>query len=172
MMDNKDFINRLDDTTNDIIHTAKTCSLEQLSFKEDESWSISEILEHLLITDRVVYEIISRPSRDMNPSDEIIGNEKMQRLMVDQRKQRRVVSPETFQPKGEITDLNTFVKTFLVQRERLKNDLTTGKIVVDNRINRHPFLNEMTITDWLNFTVHHSQRHVDQIKDILQNVNT
>ena len=172
MMDIKDLISRLNDTTDDILQIAKTCSVEQLSFKEGESWSISEILEHLLITDRVVYEILSRPSSNMNPSAEIIGNEKMKKLMVDQRTQRRVVSPETFKPKGEMTDLNTFEKTFLVQRERLKNDLTTGKIVVDNRINRHPFLNEMTITDWLNFTVHHSQRHVDQIKDILQNINT
>jgi hypothetical protein len=166
-MDIKDFIDRLNYTTNDILRIVKTCSLEQLNFKQGESWSIFEILEHLLLTDRLIYAIVSRPSSDMNSSAEIIGNEKIKRLMVEQRNRRKVIAPEILKPKREIKDLNTFEKDFLVQRERLKDDITTGKIVIDNRIHKHPFLNEMTITDWLNFTVHHSQRHIDQIKDIL-----
>lgn len=171
-MDIKDFIDRLNYTTNDILIIAKTCSLEQLNVKQGESWSVSEILEHLFITDKVIYELISRPSSDISSSAEIIGNERMKMLMVEQRNQRRVISPEMFRPKGEIKDWNTFEKGFLEQREKLKADITAGIIVVDNRIHKHPFLNEMTITDWLNFTVYHSQRHIDQIKDILKNINT
>jgi DinB superfamily len=171
-MDIRDFIRRLNDTTNDVLQIIKTCSQEQLNFKQDESWSVSEILEHLFITDKVIYELISRPSSDINSSAEIIGNERMKKLMVEQRNQRRVIAPEIFKPKGEIKDLKTFEKSFFLNRERLKDDITTGKVLIDNRIHKHPFLNEMTITDWLNFTVHHSQRHIDQIKDILKNIDT
>jgi hypothetical protein len=171
-MDIKDFIDKLNGTTNDILQTVKPCSLEQLNFKQGESWSTFEILEHLFITDIVIYSMLSRPSSDMSASAEIIGNERMKRLMVEQRNQRRVTSPEIFRPKGVIKDLNLFEKDFLAQRERLKDDLTIGKIVVDNRTHKHPFLNEMTIMDWLNFTIHHSQRHLDQIKDILKSINT
>lgn len=167
-MDINDFIERLNSTTNTILQIAKSCSLEQLHFKQGNSWSILEILEHLYLTDRIIYTIISRPSSDMNSSAEIIGNDKIKRLIVEQRNQRKVITPEILKPKGEMKDLITFENAFLVERETLKENLTTGKIVVDNRIHKHPVLNEMTITDWLNFTVHHSQRHIEQIKDILK----
>lgn len=165
-MDNKEFIDRLNKTTNDILQTVKPCSPEQLHFKQEGRWNILEILEHICLTDKVIYTIISRPSIDTNPSTEIVGNDRMKKILVEQRDQR-INAPEFLKPKGEIKDLNSFEKTFLAQRETFKNDISTGKIVVDNRVHKHPLLNEMTITDWLNLTIHHTQRHIEQIKDII-----
>ncbi len=170
-MDIKDFTDRLNKTTNDILQTVKNCSPEQLNIKKDEHWSVLEILEHLYLTDRIIYTIISRPSANINPSPEIVGNDRIKKLLVEERHQK-LNAPEILKPKGEIKDLDIFEKVFLAQRETLKDHILTGKILVDNRIHKHPLVNEMTITDWLNFTIHHSQRHLEQIKDTIAYINT
>ena len=166
----EDFINRLDQTTNDILETTKNCSLEMLNFKRENSWSVLEILEHIYLTDKVIFTIISKPTTELSSTNEIIGNKNLKVIMIDQRTQRKIISPEILKPKGEIKDLNTFEKVFLTQRETLKDDLKTGKLLIDNRIHKHPFMNDMTISDWLNFTIYHTQRHTEQIKDNLNRI--
>lgn len=80
----------------------------------------------------------------------------------------RLVSPEILRPKGNIADVATFEKMFVEQRELIKQDLRSGKIIVDHRVHKHPFLGDFTISDWLNFLIYHTQRHLEQIKDILK----
>ena len=166
-MDNKDFIKNLDETTNDILKLAETCSTEQLNYKQGVSWNILEIIEHLYLTDRVIYTVISRPSEIINSSLAIIGKETMQKILVEKRS-RRITSPDVLQPKGEIKDLTTLVDMFVNQRETWKRDLSTGKISIDNRVHMHLIMGKMTIIDWLNFTVHHTQQHIEQVKDIIK----
>jgi hypothetical protein len=160
------FIEQLDKNTNDTLEIAKSCSPSELTFKQDGKWSILEILEHIYMTDRIIHVIVSRPSNNLNHTQEIIGNEKIRKIMVDLRGDK-IVSPERLKPKGDIHDVATFEKTFFQQRELLKQEIRAGKIVIDNRIHMHLFLGEMTISDWLNFIVHHTYRHLEQIKDIL-----
>lgn len=162
------FINDLDKTTNEILQLAKNCSIEQLNYKQGENWSIIEIIEHLYLTDRVIYMVISQPSEIINSDTEIVGKETIRNIMVEQRS-KKIISPDILQPKGEIKDLDTQINMFVSQRDKWKNDLSTGKIFIDNRVHMHPILGKMTIVDWLNFTVHHTQRHIEQIKDIINN---
>jgi DinB superfamily len=165
-MDINIFIERLDNTTNDTLQTVKLCSKEQLNHKQGDKWSILEILEHLYLTDNIIFTIISRPTIDISPSSEIVGNEKMKTILVDQRDQK-LITPEMLKPVGKINNLAVFEQVFLSQRETLKNNISTGKLTIDNRVHKHPILNDMTIIDWLNFTIHHTQRHIEQIKDLL-----
>lgn len=92
----------------------------------------------------------------------------MQKILVEKRS-RKITTPDVLQPKGEIKDLTTLVDMFVNQLETWKSDLSTGKISIDNRVHMHPIMGKMTIVDWLNFTVHHTQRHIEQIKDIIKN---
>lgn len=167
-MDNKDFIKKLDETTNDILKLAENCSREQLNYKQGVGWNILEIIEHLYLTDNVIYTVISRPSETIHSSSEIIGKETMQKILIEKRS-RKITTPDVLQPKGEIKDLTTLVDIFISQRETWKRDLSTGKISIDNRVHMHPIMGKMTIVDWLNFTVHHTQRHIEQVKDIIKN---
>lgn len=164
-MDLENFVENLDHTTNTVLQVAKDCSPEQLHFKEAGKWSVLEILEHLYLTDRVIFTIISRPSETISPSSEIVGNEALQKILVEKRG-HKIISPDMLQPKGEIKDLDALVNLFTSQRETLKKDLLGNKIVIDNRVHKHPFLGEMTIADWLNFTIHHTQRHLEQINEL------
>lgn len=167
-MDNNDFITRLDETTNDILQTVNKCTIEQLNYKQGECWNVLEIIEHLYLTDKVIFTIISRPSETINSSTEIVGKEAIQKAMVEQRREK-ITSPDILKPKGELKDLTMLFDIFVNQRDTWKNNLLTSEILIDNRVHKHPLLGEMTISDWLNFAIHHTQRHFEQIKDIINN---
>ncbi|HEY1038929.1 MAG TPA: DinB family protein [Bacteroidia bacterium] len=156
------YITLLDQNTINTITVAKACSELQLNTKPDGKWSPLGVLEHICITDKLIYSMLSRPASSVSEQNEIIGNEKLKRLMVG-LKDRKVMAPEMLHPKGDIKDPTAFEKVFTEQREQLKQDLESGKIIIDNRIYKHPMMGEMTVSDWLNFMIHHTQRHVIQI---------
>ncbi len=162
-MDINSFIVRLDNTTKSILQLVKSLTSPQLAFKEDGKWNILEILEHICITDKIIMIVISRPSESTHTTEDIYGARKI-KAMMDER-DKKILSPESLRPKGIFSDVFVAEKAFLQQRDTLKNSLRAGDIIIDNRIHTHPFLGEMTIGDWLNFIIHHTERHIEQIKD-------
>lgn len=158
------FIARLDNNTKEMSALVSRLSPYQLSFKENGKWNVLEILEHLYLTDKIIIAIISTPSENVHTAEDIHGKEKIRTILVDGRN-KKIASPEPLKPKGLFPDVVAFEKAFFQQRETLKNSLRRGDITIDNRIHKHPFLGDMTISDWLNFIIHHADRHIEQIKD-------
>ena len=161
------YISELDKNTGDIMQLLKECPEALLEKKQEGEWSILEILEHILITDRVVYNLLTGPC-EPGEKPEVLGAEKLKRYMVDMRS-RRAKAPEQLLPKGEIKNNAEFIEQFLKQRAFLVQALETGKIVMDNGTVKHPMLGDLSKSDWLNFIVHHAQRHLLQIQDRLAN---
>ena len=124
------------------------------------------ILEHIYLTDKIVIAIINRPTEKLHTDEEFIGNEKLKRWLVE-KQAKKVKAPEMLEPKGDLKDVATFEKVFLAQRNLLKHQIEKGEIVIDNRIHKHPMLGEMTISDWLYFLIHHTQRHLEQAKELI-----
>lgn len=164
-MTNEIFIVKIDKSTQDLLEILKGCSSEFVHFKNDIQWSILEIIEHIYLTDRVIYTIISSTSDTRNFSPEIIGDKNLQKILVINWKEK-IKSPDILKPKGEITNMGTLVNLLINQRELWKDDVLKGKISIDNRIFVHPFLGKMTVIDWVNFAIHHTQRHIHQIEGI------
>lgn len=86
--------------------------------------------------------------------------------MVEQRL-KKIASPDMLKAKGEIKSPTGLVGMLVGQRNTWKSALLTDKIIIDNRVHKHPFLGEMTIYDWINFTIYHTQRHIEQMKEII-----
>lgn len=166
-MTNKSFIVKLDKSTQDFLEILKTCSSDCVHFKNDKQWNILEIIEHIYLTDRVIYTIISSSTETRNSSREIIGDENLQKILVTNWKEK-INSPDILKPKGEITNMATLVNLLVNQRELWKDDVLKDKIIIDNRIFVHPFLGKMTVIDWVNFAIHHTQRHIQQIEGIIK----
>ncbi len=160
------FIVKIDKSTQDFLEILKACSSDCVHFKNDNQWNILEIIEHIYLTDRVIYTIISSASETRNSSLEIIGDENLQKILVTNWKEK-IKSPDILIPKGEMTNIMTLVNLFVNQRELLKEAVSKGKIIIDNRIFVHPFLGKMTVIDWVNFAIHHTQRHIQQIEGII-----
>lgn len=158
------YINDLEQNTNKLLVTVKDYPIEKLTKKNGSEWSILEILEHIYITDKVIYSIVSKPSENESKITEIVGRNKLETILVEQRNKKQQ-SPELLKPKGDFKNLTDFNSAFLTLRNTMKNGLSTGKIRFDNRIHNHFLLGEMTITDWLNFILFHTERHLKQIEE-------
>lgn len=157
------YINDLDLNTEKLIETVKNYTIEGLTAKNNDKWSILEVLEHIYITDKVIYSIVSKPSDKESKTKEIIGADKLESILVG-KINKKFQSPDLLLPKGHFQNLVDFNSAFTTLRSSIKKDLITTKIKVDNRIHNHFLLGEMTITDWLNFILFHTERHLNQIE--------
>ena len=158
------YIKELEQNTNKLLETAKEYPIEKLTEKSDSKWSVLEILEHIYLADKVIYSIVSKPSDKESKTKELFGQNKLEVVLIDQR-DKKVQSPDLLLPKGLFKNLPDFNSAFIDLRNSLKNDLITEKIKIDNRIHNHPLLGEMTISDWLNFSLFHTERHLKQIEE-------
>jgi hypothetical protein len=165
-MDLKKYSEILDNNSSEFIELINSCNLGELNFKETNVWNVLEIAEHVFLTDRLVLSLISWASERKAESEELIGFDKLNKILV-QLRGRKVSAPEIVHPKGNIRSAADFERMFLDQRNLLKANIVSGKIIVDNRIYAHPFLGEMTIRDWFYFIPNHAQRHLEQMKDLL-----
>ncbi len=167
-MDIKKYLNVLDSNTNEVLQLIKKNSNHELSKKEEGKWSSLQIAEHIYLTDKIIVAIISQPTQKKHHDNELMGNEKLQQILLAEQK-AKVKAPEILEPKGIINDTSTFERLFSEQRNLIKQAIENAEIVIDNRLHKHPMLGEMTISDWLYFLIHHSQRHLEQIKERLEN---
>jgi len=163
-MDIKKYIKRLDQNTANVLEVVGGYTTEQLTAKTGNEWCILEILEHLLLTDNIIYKLLSRTSGNVSCTKEIIGEKEMHNILVNQRN-KKVRSPEPLRPKGNLINIVDFQSGFTAIREKIKAGLITKLIVVDNRIHPHFSIGEMTIADWLNFIISHTDRHLLQIQE-------
>lgn len=161
------FIVKIDKSTQDFLEILKACPSDCVHFKNDNQWNILEIIEHIYLTDRVIYTIISSSTETRNSSLEIIGDENLQKILVTNWKEK-IKSPDILKPKGEITNMAILLSLLVNQRELWKDDVSKDKICIDNRIYVHPFLGKMTVIDWFNFAIHHTRRHIQQIEGIIK----
>lgn len=156
----------LDINTSETLKLAKGFTRAQLLLKKQGGWSIIEILEHIVIVEGGCYKLLTKNSESVAETVELFGHEKLNKLLIE-RRERKVQAPEGLHPKGAIKDVASFEQQFLLQRNFLKQNIDNKKIIVDKRTHKHPFLGDMTISDWLHFVPMHTQRHLEQIKDIL-----
>ena len=163
-MDIGEYIQELDRSTEHTLAAARAVSPDALTRHAHGSWSILGVLEHIHLTDRVVYTVASRPT-DKRHSHETAIDENEIRSTVGDRS-RKLKAPPFLEPKGKFESVMAFEAAFVSQRELLKEGLRSGRIVVDNRMQSHPWLGEMTVADWLRFLVHHTGRHIRQIDEI------
>jgi hypothetical protein len=163
------YIKELEQNTNKLLETVKEYPIEKLTEKSGSEWSLLEILEHIYITDKVIYSIVSKPSEKESNAKELFGQNKLEIILIEQR-DKKIQSPDFLHPKGYFQNLLEFNSAFTDLRNSLKNELITENVKIDNRIHNHPLLGEMTITDWLNFIPLHTERHLKQIED--RKINT
>lgn len=165
-MDLDAYVRELDASTEVVRTFAKGCSAEQLAAAKPGGWTVLQVLEHILLTERLITTIVGRPSERMSPEEELVGAGKIHHLTVV-RRDRKVQAPEVLQPQSTLRDTVMFEESFVSQRQKLKESLRSGAIVVDHRLHRHPVFGDMSIADWLHFLIGHTQRHLDQMREIL-----
>jgi hypothetical protein len=86
MLLNESYITQLEQNTEEVLKCANSISITNLQNRLPDGWSILEILEHICKTDLVLIKIISKPAVTISEMDELIGDEKMHKILVKQGK--------------------------------------------------------------------------------------
>ncbi|NCP83464.1 MAG: DinB family protein [Bacteroidetes bacterium] len=166
-MDLSAYSNELQANSDTLLKLLHTLEENKLSEKPNNEWSILEIAEHIYRADRTFIHVITQDSVKYHESEEIRGSTKIKYLLVDSRA-RKVKAPDFLEPKGKFSSIQDFENVFLQQRTSLIEKLENGSISDFTAIFPHPFLGELTVTDWLYVILHHTSRHVEQINDRLR----
>ena len=163
-MNQEAFFELMDQSTAKSLQLAHSLTPEQLAYSKPGRWSAMQILEHICMAETSIGNIMLRPSDQISEQVELMGIEKVHKMVVEERS-KKVNAPERMIPKGEITTVAEFEKIFTAQRNALKQDILNGTKIIDNRVFKHPALGEMTITDWMYFSLKHTERHLEQIRE-------
>ena len=142
----------------------------QWSFRPTyESWSIAEILEHLVLIEGRVHTIVGNMSNAPEAEspgkqiemDEIILNEVTKRTT-------KVKAPEPVCPEGRWSG-DEALQCFITNRARTMQLL--GAPLLRGRVRPHPLFGPWDGYQWLLATGSHTARHIDQIREIKADVN-
>ena len=169
-MDLNAFTQDLHTNSDKLINLLASIDENKLIEKQGEQWSILDIAEHIYLSDKTFIRVISQTVEKHHDSEELKGSHKIQRLLVDMR-ERKATAPKFLEPKGQFFSDKDFESAFKQQRESLLEKLANGNISDFTAIIPHPFLGDLTITDWLYVILHHTSRHIEQIKDRLKEFN-
>ena len=135
------------------------------------SWTISEILEHLTIAERMTLLGIRRAMQGAPATgDDLAKTQGMEDVIVGRVPMRtsRINAPQSIAPGGSVGEWPAALEGFLAAR--MKTLATDAKATegFDCRVFPHPVLGNLTLRQWLLFGAAHSERHVGQIEELLQ----
>ncbi|RYY66621.1 MAG: DinB family protein [Chitinophagaceae bacterium] len=163
-MDQSAYLALLDRTEQETVSVAARFDDAALQQRADGKWSPLEVLEHCCLTEALVAGLLQRPSAEHHDGETVHGSDKLYHLMVNKRA-FKIAAPERLHPKGAFAGRAAFEERFRSQRAALREAIEGGILPLDNRLFPHPVLGNMTVTDWLYFLVHHTQRHLEDLKE-------
>jgi uncharacterized damage-inducible protein DinB len=138
---------------------------------EGDTWSVSEVLEHLYRVERGAAAILAKriaKARDEGHTEEsetssVLGT--LEQFRVSEL-DRRLVAPELVRP-TENPDRDTVVRWLAESRASLDAAIASGDGMALGTI-RHTHLRfgELDLYQWLLFVAEHEKRHTAQLRDV------
>lgn len=163
----------LKESQKELLKTIKGLNNEQLNFKPEQgAWSIAECMEHIAISENNIFGIVqmtlqeeadaARRGEVKMTDDQILG-------LITSREQK-VKTRTEFEPTNSFGSYEGTVEAF---KEKRKSNMAFVKTTEEDLRNRY-FQFPFGIVDSYQvilFMSGHTQRHTDQIKEVLNNAN-
>lgn len=133
---------------------------------EEGKWSIQQILEHLSVTERGVLMMGNGQTTETNRDPNMIIHQ-IRDFLGDQSDKR--TAPAPVRPPGEDKSMIKFLDLILETRHAfIEQGESKGWHQILDQFS-HPISGAMTRLEWLYFHIYHTERHLHQIKLIMQN---
>lgn len=160
-------LKRLDSTHEQLVATVSPLSPQLFSQRPSENeWSVSEILHHLrLVEERVIKEL----EKGLAGTPQRLGL--LRRLIPTAIVGSRLVKVKAPQAMNPINapEKEQSLSDFDQTRSKLKALCAThGRERLKQTVFKHPFLGKMTGAAAVSFLGYHEQRHLKQIREVLQ----
>ena len=137
---------------------------------DEASWSISEIVEHLAITERGsmigVKRALSQPEASPALLLETIGKSELIQTRIP-APAKRVSAPDIVLPSGRFKEWPGALRAFEEARANSIHIAATADHSFETRVISHPILGPLTLSQWFHFIAAHTERHARQIEAVL-----
>ena len=164
-------LNHLKKTQAELISMIDNFSEEQVNFKaNDNSWSIAECLEHITISEQNLIGMVQmslQEEADPSRRSEItLSDDQLLGIIVS--REQKVKTREEFEPTKSFGGFNETLKVFKKRRKANLKFVKNTDADLRNHYVQLPFGLIDTYQGIL-FLSGHTQRHTDQIKEIIGN---
>ncbi|GBG08236.1 hypothetical protein PAT3040_02808 [Paenibacillus agaridevorans] len=164
-MDFQQIINKIEETRTELLVILASMSGNDLYKQKDlESWSISQVCQHLYITEELYVVAIRKGLK--SKEDSFIASKPVERLL---DRSKKLEAPEIAKPSNEVLEYQVIIEKLNNSRQKLHELLSTieDSSVLSRRHFVHPVFKEMLLIEWLESLYIHEQRHIQQIKEII-----
>jgi hypothetical protein len=160
----------LGETRQKLLDSVSGLSEEQANFKPaPERWSISEVVEHLALTEeglgQMVREAVASPAASADKLQAAKGGDDKVLAMIPDRS-RKAQAPEQFRPTGKFGGFEGALKEFKAKRQANLEYAAANAAKLRQHTQASPFGTDLDAYQWLLFIGAHSKRHTAQIEEI------
>lgn len=166
-------LNHLKQSQAELMMAVKDLSETQLNFKpNEESWSIAETVEHIAVSEKNLFGIVEMSLKtDPDPSmrEEVKISDQQILALINSRQQKVKTKPD-LEPMNKFGSYDASLEAFKMQRASNMLFVKKTKEDLRNRYFEFPF-GKVDAYQVILFMSGHTQRHMKQIVEIINNDN-
>lgn len=156
---------KLQETRNELLEILEVLSEDQLNKQKDaSSWSVRQISQHLSKTDELYAYAIRKGLKSDEDSSVV---EKSFAILIDRK--NKIEAPDIAKPTNEHIAYDEVIEKLNHSRQKINELLLTidDPSLLSRKAFVHPVFKEMLLIDWFRSLYLHEQRHIKQIKEII-----
>ena len=150
----------------------KNLNADQLNFRPEESrWSIKDNLEHLIEVELIVRKIVQDAIQAAEVPEDAVSNVVADEKVIGQisTRQQKYNAPPVLQPKGKYDSFETAFRAWKNERKQSIRFLKGTDLNLRAYYSKNVVVGWMDTYQWMLFVSAHTERHLEQIDDILAN---
>ena len=159
-------IEHLERTRDRVLALAQSIPPEQRTLRPArDAWSVAELIEHIIVVEKVSLERVERAVRENVPDATRRGKgAHKDQIILETVPARgvRVQAPEGFSPSNRWPDFDEMVREFSSTRARAIDFARTTDADLRVYFAPHPMLKDLDAYQWLLMIAAHAERHVRQ----------
>lgn len=170
--DKKEIIAYLGESQEALIESIQELSIEQWTFKPNESsWSPAEICEHIIKAEPVVIKRVDNLDAMEYKPEQVEGYRKKADEMIEfiVGRSKKFQAPEHITPKGSFKSPEDFIEAFKARRVQTKRFVKELEKPIKAYFENFGPIGEVSGYHWLMFISAHTERHHAQLKEVLAN---
>lgn len=167
--------NYLESSMKDLFRDIKNLTPEQWNYTPaDGGWSIAGACEHLLVAEQSTHMLITKKILTNETFREVpatlITDEQVIAFIRDRSPENRVKTAPRFEPKGILSTPADFIEQFTEAREQHISFAKTSNDAMKSYFFESP-AGKISAYQWLLVAAAHSERHLGQMKEVMQDTN-
>ncbi len=165
----QNFLSQTEESAQKLLAVLENMTESQAQFKlNDIVWSVLECLEHIFIVEAGIVKTLKiQASPDAAGAESVINRNKVEKIM--QNREMKVDAPDFTIPTGRFKSLEEGKAAFIKKRAEL-SEIIKNVNLNDGIIVKHPKLGDLTKADWVHFLIQHTDRHINQIIELKNNI--